>query len=137
MKRCRKTNSSSTGTLAITAPAMSRSYRTALADWSVLSPAGSVCTSALNSTYTGHRKSFQFVRNASSASVASAGFESGTMTRRKMSHRFAPSRIAASSSSLGRLRKNWRMKNTPNADAAVGTMIATSEFSQPRLPAMR
>ena len=41
---------SSTGTLAITAPAIIRSYRTALASCRVDSPAGRVWLSGLNST---------------------------------------------------------------------------------------
>jgi hypothetical protein len=73
------------------------------------------------------------VRNASSASVAIAGFASGSTTFVNVVNRFAPSMRAASSSSSGRLTKNWRMKNTPNADAAVGTTIATIVLSHPRL----
>jgi hypothetical protein len=59
------------------------------------------------------------------------------MTRVKICHLFAPSSSAASSSSRGSDRKNCRRKNTPNAEAAVGTMTAVSVSSHCSFPTIR
>ena len=55
------------------------------------------------------------------------------MTLQKMRQRPAPSTIAASSSSLGSDRTNWRIRNTANGFASMpGTMSARCESTQPR-----
>ena len=55
-------------------------------------------------------------------SVAKAGPEMGAMTRKKVVRVLAPSKVAASSSSLGRFKKNWRMRKVPKALNMGGTM---------------
>jgi hypothetical protein len=59
------------------------------------------------------------------------------MMRVKIWNRFAPSRTAASSSSLGSEMKNCRSKKTPRAPAALGTITAKSVSSQPRVSTTR
>ena len=56
----------------------------------------------------------------------------GTITRQKIQKCEAPSTLAASSSSSGMLRKNWRIRNTPNALNAQGTIRAWYELIQSR-----
>jgi hypothetical protein len=72
----------------------------------------------------GHRKSFHAERKAKMASAASTGCDSGRMIREKTCQGPAPSMRAASSSSRGIVRKNWRSRKTPNAKsmAASGTI---------------
>src|SRR3712207_2104350 len=94
-------------------------------------PGGNVRRSGENRTYRGHRKSFQLVRNDSSSNVLSAGLDNGRTTRKNVCQGLAPSTRAASSSSTGSPRKNWRRKKTPNAPAAFGTMTASNVSSQP------
>ena len=62
--------------------------------------------------------------------MASAGRDSGSTIRQNTCHGLAPSSAADSSTSLGSPMKNCRRKKTPNALAAVGTMIAVSVSSQ-------
>ena len=72
----------------------------------------------------GQRKLFHESRKVSAASVASAGVDSGSTTFHSTFSRLAPSTRAASSYSIGSVRKNCRRKNTPNAVAAFGTISA-------------
>jgi hypothetical protein len=46
------------------------------------------------------------------------------MIRKKIVQCPAPSILAASSSSFGIVRKNWRSRKTPNAPDSAGTMSA-------------
>ena len=50
----------------------------------------------------------------------------------KICHGPAPSIRALSSSATGKVLKNWRMKNTPNAPAAPGSTMAARVSSQPK-----
>jgi hypothetical protein len=86
------------------------------------SPAVSPNISGLLIAISGHRKSFHAERNAKMASAAST--ESGRMIREKTCQGPAPSMRAASSSSRGMVRKNWRRRKTPKAKsmAASGTI---------------
>jgi hypothetical protein len=55
-------------------------------------------------------KLFQLPMKLSTAIAKSAGFTSGNMICQKIWNVFAPSIRAASSISLGRVRKNWRRR---------------------------
>ena len=76
------------------------------------------------STINGHRKLVQTPMKVKMPSVASAGPESGMMMRHRMVNWPAPPMVAASSSSRGKVRTNWRSRNVPNALARPGTMTA-------------
>src|SRR3954453_9342718 len=65
------------------------------------------------------------------ASTASAGVETGTKIRVRMRMWPHPSSLAASSSSLGTVMKNWRSRNVPNAVNAHGRISAWYELTQP------
>jgi hypothetical protein len=80
----------------------------------------------------GQRKSFQVHRNVITASVARAGPESGRMILNSTPSRDAPSILAASSSSTGRVRKNCRSRKMPKAPARFGTISAPSVLIIPR-----
>ncbi|MCY1243723.1 hypothetical protein D9M72_567510 [compost metagenome] len=54
-----------------------------------------------------------------------AGFISGSMMEVKIRTWPAPSMRAASSSSAGRLRMNWTIRNTKNASAARNLPISS------------
>src|SRR5262245_26133823 len=81
------------------------------------------------------KKSSHVQRNVNSAVVTSAGTASGTMIRRNTPAFEHPSIIAASSSSLGRLRKNCTSRNTKNASVAknFGTMIGRNVPTHPKV----
>ena len=72
----------------------------------------------------GHRKSFQVHRNWITASVASAGIDSGSTIVNRIFRREAPSIRAASSSSIGSVRKNCVSMKMPNTFARFGTISA-------------
>ena len=80
--------------------------------------------SGLLTAISGQRKSFHAERKAKMASAASTGWDRGTTIREKTCQALAPSMSAASSSSWGIVRKNWRSRKTPKANvtAASGTM---------------
>ena len=80
----------------------------------------------------GHRKSFHVHRNVTIASVASAGIESGRTIRKSTPSREQPSIRAASSSSTGSVRKNWRRRKMPNGVTRFGAIRAPSESTRPR-----
>ena len=63
--------------------------------------------------------------NAKIELVTRAGFISGSMIERKIRTCPAPSMRAASSSSRGRLRMNWTMRNTKNASVARNLPISS------------
>src|SRR5207245_10746691 len=83
-------------------------------------------------TTSGQRKLFQLAMKAKMPKVASAGLESGITIREKTVQWLAPSMKAASSSSWGRLRKAWRRRNVPNADATVGRIRPGEVLTNPR-----
>ena len=64
------------------------------------------------------------------ASVATAPPETGNTIDHRIRKRPQPSMRAASSSSDGMLRKNWRNKNTPKPLATGGTISASKLFNQ-------
>src|SRR5688572_27324680 len=70
--------------------------------------------------------------NASTATVAKAGFDRGKKMRQKIPKVEAPSRRAASSSSFGIVIKNWRSrkikKGQPNQ---AGIISGANELLQP------
>jgi hypothetical protein len=62
--------------------------------------------------------------------VASAGNESGTTIVARTFRRLAPSILAASSSSIGSVRKNCVSRKIPNTFARFGTISAPRVFSR-------
>ncbi len=103
-------------------PAISSVHCVECAPWNVASPSGSVIAPVELIAISGHRKLFHESRKVSAASVAMAGADSGSTIRSSTVSLLAPSTRAASSYSIGSVRKNWRRKNTPNAVAAFGTI---------------
>src|SRR5215211_5137816 len=79
----------------------------------------------------GQMKSFQLVKNDNMANVTSDGRAFGRTMEKKIRQELAPSIRALSSSAIGIVVKNWRMKNTPKAPAAPGTIRDKSVSSQP------
>src|SRR5688572_14350768 len=61
-----------------------------------------------------------------------AGFISGSMMEVKIRTWPAPSILAASSSSAGRLRMNWTIRNTKNASAARNLPISSGTYVSTR-----
>ena len=81
----------------------------------------------------GPKKSFQLYRKLKSATAAIAGLASGTITRSIICSSPAPSTRAASESSFGIVRKNWRSRKIENASPKkLGTISGFSEPIQPR-----
>ena len=80
----------------------------------------------------GHKKLFHWSTNASTASVASAGFESGSTTRQKTVHSPAPSSRAASSKSRGMVRKNCRSIKIPHTETSSVEISPAYVSTQPR-----
>ena len=79
----------------------------------------------------GHRKSFQVHRNMITARVARAGPDSGRTILNSTPRREAPSILAASSSSMGSVRKNCRSRKMPNGVTRLGRISAGSVFTSP------
>ena len=71
------------------------------------------------------------------ASVASAGIESGSTIRKSTPNREHPSIRAASSSSTGSVRKNWRSRKMPNGVTRLGAISAPSVSTRPRCCTIR
>ena len=92
--------------------------------WKLISPSWSVKTFGWKIVTSGHRKSFHVHRNWITASVASAGSDSGRTIRNNTVSREAPSIRAASSSSIGSVRKNCVSRKIPNTFARLGTISA-------------
>ena len=113
-------------------PAISSVHAVECAPWKVESPSCKVMLCCDWITTSGQRKSFQFHRNAITASVASAGPESGNTMRTSVPSREQPSIRAASSSSIGSVRKNCRMRKIPNGVTRLGRISAPSESTSPR-----
>src|SRR5215204_4245561 len=82
-------------------------------------------------------KSFQLAKKDNTAKVTSAGRAFGRTMEKKIRQGLAPSIRALSSSAIGIVLKNWRMKNTPKAPAAPGTINDQSVSSQPSLSKIR
>jgi hypothetical protein len=72
----------------------------------------------------GQTRSFHAPSRVKIASVARAGLASGSTIRQKTPNVLHPSIRAASSSSRGSDRKNWRIRKMPNAEASHGTNAA-------------
>src|SRR6478752_6666189 len=82
----------------------------------------------------GARNSFQAFRKVNSATTESAGRDRGKITRQKMANSLQPSMRAASESSLGMVRKNWRKRKILNAPPKNdGTQSGKSVPIQPKL----
>ena len=81
----------------------------------------------------GHRKSFQDHMNWMIASVASAGSDSGSTILNRMPSREVPSIRAASSSSIGSVRKNWRSMKMPNALHRLGMISPPTLSTMPEV----
>ena len=64
--------------------------------------------------------------------MARAGIESGSTIRKSTPSREQPSIRAASSSSIGSVRKNWRRRKIPNGVTRFGAIRAPSESTSPR-----
>ncbi|MNT71550.1 hypothetical protein D3C72_2100450 [compost metagenome] len=75
-------------------------------------------------TTSGHKKAFQAVTKVKMPRLASAGAESGSATRQKVPHGPSPSIRAASSSSVGKARKLWRIRKMPKAPTSPGRISA-------------
>ena len=88
--------------------------------WKRVSPTAIGIVLSVLETISGHSRLFQWNMKAKTARVASAGPDSGRMIRQKHPQRLAPSIRAASSSSNGMPRKNWRSRKTPKAVKACG-----------------
>ena len=73
-------------------------------------------------TSSGHRYWFQPKMNRITNSAAMFGRDSGTTTSQKKRIGPAPSMRAASASSSGIVRKNWRNRNVAVAEAISGTV---------------
>ena len=77
---------------------------------------------SLRITISGHNRSFHDSSENRMASVPSAGFTSGTTTRKKMPYSETPSTRAASSTSCGMLSMYCRIRNTPKPSTRNGTI---------------
>ena len=71
------------------------------------------------------------------ASVESAGTDSGSTILTRAPIRLQPSIRAASSSSMGRVRKNWRSMKMPKAFTRLGTISADTLSISPRCRTIR
>src|SRR5919198_106552 len=131
------TKTTSIGASAITFPAMSSVQLVWWAPWNVARPSCTVLSAGVLITMSGHRKSFHVHRNVTIASVASAGIERGTTIRTRTPSREQPSIRAASSSSIGRGRKNCRRREVPNGVTRLGTISAPRESISPRCCTIR
>src|SRR5207245_1388397 len=80
----------------------------------------------------GQRKLFHWSAKAITASVASAGFESGSTTRQNTVHSPAPSSRAASSKSRGMVRKHCRSRKIPHTETSSVEISPVYESTQPR-----
>src|SRR5690242_13771325 len=92
--------------------------------WNVARPSGTVIWLVEVTAISGHRKVFHESRKVSVASVASGGADSGSTILRSTVSRLAPSTRADSPYSIGSVRKTWRGKKIPNAEAALGRISA-------------
>ena len=84
----------------------------------------------------GSRKRFQEYKNEMIASDARAGPESGSAIFVNTRHLERPSISAASSSSAGKSRKNWRIKKSPTTACAPNAgikIIGKNESDNPDL----
>jgi hypothetical protein len=112
------------GTMLSTDPAITTFHWVVYWPCRVARASGSVAWSGVLMITSGHRKLFQLDIKANTAKVASAGRTFGKMMRVKMVRCPAPSTSAASSSSVGTAKIDWRIKKTPNAEAMPGARIA-------------
>ena len=90
----------------------------------IVSPTANVLTLSVFVTISGHIKLFQVVTNVNILKVAIAGRAHGSAILKKVCHILQPSNVDASSSSLEKLMKYWRIKNTPNPPKSPGTISA-------------
>src|SRR5687767_122306 len=75
------------------------------ATWNEVRPTGAVMNSLFWTRTSAYRNSFHESVNENTATTTIAGAESGTMMRQSTIHLVAPSTSAASSSSIGTVRK--------------------------------
>jgi hypothetical protein len=95
-------------------------------------PSGSVKRDGSSMRMSGHRKSPHTATKPNTASVASEGRTSGSITCHQMRSRPTPSSSATSSSGRGTARKAWRMKKMPNAVHACGSTRPSRLLCSPR-----
>jgi len=92
--------------------------------WKVCSKSGRVLIESLRVTTRGQKKSPQAHMKVNTPRVAMAGLLRGSTTWRRTPRGPQPSRTAASSSSLGIERKNWRSMKVPYALKQRGAIRA-------------
>ena len=126
----------STGIIATTAAAIRRFQRTLYCPWNEFNPTGTVRISSELVTTNGHRKSFHVLRKIKILTAAIAVLLIGMMMFHQMRSDEAPSMRAASSRSIGRVKKCWRNKKVLNAENAGGTIKAQYVLYQSRLMTM-
>ena len=98
-----------TGAIEITMPAISCVYCDEYSPWNWSKPTGTVRDSLALTSTSAMMNSFQVARLSMMNSVASAGSDSGSMIRQKITSSDAPSMRAHSISSVGISRKKPRI----------------------------
>ena len=90
----------------------------------ILKPTANVLILSVLVTISGHIKLFQLVTNVNTARVAIAGIAHGKATLKNVWAGLQPSSFEASSNSFEKVKKYWRIKNTPNPPKIAGTINA-------------
>jgi hypothetical protein len=124
------------GIVATTFPLISSDHSVRRTPWKLASPSWIVyqCSSLI--AISGQIRSFQEPSSVKIVRVANAGLASGSTMRQNTPKVVQPSMRAASSSSMGSDRKNWRIKKMPKAVASHGTKAAASVSTSPSLANM-
>ncbi len=79
----------------------------------------------------GQKNDWKFPRKVRIASATTPGRASGRMTSRKSCSGDAPSISAASSKLRGMVTMNWRRRNVPKAENAMGRIRPRYVFTKP------
>src|SRR5437764_14095300 len=87
-------------------------------------------TGGEGATISGQMNESQLNWKRTNPNAISAGAAFGRTTRQKAPNSEQPSMRAASSSSRGKPRKNWRRRNMPSGLATKGMISAWDEFTQ-------
>src|SRR6185436_11031933 len=119
-----------TGKLAMTAAAKIRFHLISTSESKVAMATWMTRTSGEDAAISGQRNESHESWNRMIAKAISAGSELGMMIRTNAPNREHPSIRAASSSSYGIPRKNWRSRNMPNGEAAKGMISARYVLTQ-------
>src|SRR5690242_10275007 len=88
-------------------------------------------------TRSGHRKSFHVAKMVNIETTVSAGSELGSTMRMKICHELAPSILAASINSLGRVSKKLLRMMMLKALAASGNQTAHQVFTSEKFKSGR